>query len=339
MKLRGLWGGVLVAALVCAPVAHASLRSAIENALESWFDSAGKVAIILKERIVPSLRIGECALVMDRSTDGLAAKCKTAAGENQTILLSGNPYACVDESGTGDLVCKTVSTFDQNLLSPAAANRLSLYDNDVDLTPDPTCGNYGIAGTQRTLDQIEGSTDAYIPCAGTQPYMVSTVEMPFGIIQDDVAEAPAANECQCLVGRVTGWIKDLNNIEVYVQTADGVTTGTSSIGIYSVDGQVKYFTSGAITTAFQSTGYKTIANTTTTPEAIPPGEILLCLAVDSNATDLRLIGTLDSGATSPKMGSFVTTGSGCNGGAAAATLTPTITYAARAPWYVSLSGL
>lgn len=339
LRRTAVWFVVFSVVWWAVAPAEAALKRAIENALESWFDSAGRAAILLKERLVPSIPVGTCVLVMDRSTDSLMAKCNTASGENQGAIMSGNPFSCVDESGTGDLVCKTVSTYDQNLLSPPAANRLSLYDNDVDLTPNPICANLGVGSTFRIFDQVEGAPDAYIGCTGTTPVWQSFVTMPFGA-KGGGQVGGSANECQCVVGSLNGWIADLNNIEVEVTTADGTTTGTSSIGIYSIDGQTQYFASGAITTAFQSTGDKTIANTITTPSSIPPGDsALICLAVSTNATDLRLRSVRDSGAGAMKVAAFTTTGSGCNAGAVAATLTPTLTYAATDVWYLSLSGL
>lgn len=331
MKRR--WSLLLV--VLALPMLMGSLPSGVENAIRGWFDGAGRVAIVLKERLAPNLSTGECVFYNDKTTHTAQLRCKSTDGESATVLLGAT--ACETDSA-GNMECNTFTSRDQNTLAVPAANRNSLYDNDVDLTPNPTCAALGLDGQMRWFDQDESTVDAYVPCTGTQPFWVSTFTQLFGNPETNVGQAPSANECDCYLGNNPNWIRDLDNVQMVVTTADAATTGTSDIAIYSPDGQVQYF-QATVTTGFQATGEETIANSITAPPAVPPGPLLFCLTVSTNAADLRLEGVRDSSGGVPqiKWQRYLSTGSACNGGAAPATLTPTYSFATADPWYVSLS--
>ena len=161
MKRLGL---VAFGLFLLAATADAFMPAGIEQVIRSWFSGAGK---LVKFEIFPSAvsnpRADRCTVWMDRTTMNLMAGCD---GATSTVVASGSALGCsVDASG--NMTCNTFVSGDQNALSPVAANRFRVLDNDVDLTPNPTCADYGQAHTLTLLDVDESATDVYVICNGT----------------------------------------------------------------------------------------------------------------------------------------------------------------------------
>ena len=325
------WATFVLGVLLLAAPAYAYLPANIEGVVKSWMNAAGQ---LVKLRFSPSTNntvpTGTCDLWVDKNNNSFTAQC--GAG-NPTIVAALSALGC-SQDASGNFICNSISSVDQNTLATPAANRFRLYDNDVNLTPDPTCVNYGVAGVLSKIDADESSNDAFVQCSGTQEIGTANYLEPFGEPGGNVGAAPAANECTCFVGLVPALMKDLDDVEVEVTTADAATTGTTDLAIYSPDGQSRYF-QATVTTPFQSTGVKTVSNSITSPPAIPAGSVLVCLTVSANAAELRLRGVRDSGATANKHMRYLSTGSACNAGSAPSTLSPTLAVATADPWSIA----
>ena len=61
----------------------------------------------------------------------------------------------------------TADKFEASDQVATGANQIRLLDNDVDITPNPTCANVGVANTITLLDIDESATDVWVVCAGT----------------------------------------------------------------------------------------------------------------------------------------------------------------------------
>lgn len=162
--------GILALALVLAQSvtpADAALRRAIENVVESWFGSGGQLN---KMEFFPSTvtpKPDRCTVWVDKTTLNMMVGCDE---NTATVLASASALGCT-QSASGVLTCNSFISTDQNSLSPVAANRWRVFDNDVDLTPNPSCADYGQAGTLTLLDVDESATDVYVICNGTTEAM------------------------------------------------------------------------------------------------------------------------------------------------------------------------
>lgn len=268
--------------------AHAFLPNSIETVIKSWFNSVGQ---LVKLTFVPSTPTtsdaNRCVVYMNRTTGDLESSC---AGRPATVVASASSLGCTVDSG-GNMACNSFTSTDQNNLGTPAANRQRLYDNDVNLTPDPSCSAYGLSGVLTLFDVSEGAADLYAVCDGstTADYVNATVNVlrPFGwtIGSGSAPQEPADDDdCYCFQFTVTTALAALEKTTVRVGASDA--DDTVKMAIYSEDGLTELY-EGAINVT--SIGYKTVANELTAP-ALPRGDYWFCVGyneVTANAWSLE----------------------------------------------------
>ena len=102
---------VVVTLLMLAINAEAFLPTGIEDAIRSWFSSAGKLIQLTFSPSTPQTSLsGQCRWSMDRATNNLVASCD---GSAQRILVNTADLGCV-ENASGDLSCASFTSGDQN---------------------------------------------------------------------------------------------------------------------------------------------------------------------------------------------------------------------------------
>lgn len=160
------WLFAVVFFLVSATAVEASLPGAIENTIRTWFNSAAKlIGMAFAPSTGPTaFPAGLCPIWMDSATLNLVAKCSDTG--QVTVLANSSVLGCVQDAD-GNLTCNSFASLDQNGLTPRAANRWRVFDNDVDLTPNPSCADYGEAGVMTMLDIDESAVDDWVWCDGT----------------------------------------------------------------------------------------------------------------------------------------------------------------------------
>ena len=287
---RALWACVIV---VCfATAAHAFLPVNIENTIKTWFSSAGKLVgfRFFEDNSPPTPKANTCDLYMDAATDSLVASCDGGAA---TVVVGAASIAC-NQDGNGNLVCNTLSSLDQNSLASPAANRWRIFDNDVDLTPNPSCLDYGQTGILTVLDVNENAADNYVLCDGNTeigslsysgPATKLTGAWGFGhggsqtsALTDDV--------CLCRLFPLQAAIVDLDVLSVIITAADSDANEATTLGVYSFDGLTQYFTGTLTDTA---TGNVNTTNGTAAPSVMVPADYWFCTGYNQTVnTELRL---------------------------------------------------
>ncbi len=161
----------------------------IDNAIKSAADGANdgsdpRIAIIDGADMTP----GCIEIDANGLQSSTGAGCGTGSGsmaETASVLHSatqpetddlaiGGTSASAEffvDAETGDVTIAgsfvaagTISSGDQ---TSSPGNRWRILDNDVDLTPDPSCANSGEAGVLTILDIDEGPSDTFVICDGT----------------------------------------------------------------------------------------------------------------------------------------------------------------------------
>jgi hypothetical protein len=317
-KFTRVLGALLLFSLLVSN-AEAFLPTAVETAVRGWFSSAGKLVGMrfYEDTSPPTPLANTCDLYMDSATDSLIASCDGGAGR---VIVGSASTACT-EDGNGNLTCNTMTSLDQNSLVTPASNRFRIFDNDVDVTPNPSCTDLGQAGILSLLDKDESSVDNYVWCDGTTEKWSISLEgratkimAPFGFGHgSSTATAMTDDNCACRLFSLDRAILDLDMATVIVTSPDTDANEATTLGIYSFDGLTQYFT-GALTDT--SGAVVNVSNATAAPGTMIPGDYWFCTAHNAAAAVETRLRAVDSDTS--RSASFSQT---CAAGALPATLT------------------
>lgn len=318
-KTRWFLALITILTVLVSTNAQAFLSSAIETTIKTWFSSAGKLVGMrfYEDTSPPTPLANTCDIYMDAATDSLIASCDGGAGR---VVVGSASTAC-SEDGNGNLTCNTVTSLDQNSLTTPAANRFRIFDNDVDLTPNPSCTDYGQAGILSLLDKDESSVDNYVWCDGTseltslsQAGNATKIAAPFGFGHgSSTATAMTDDNCACRLFSLSRPILDLDMATVIVTAPDTDANEATTLGIYSLDGLTQYFT-GALTDT--AGAVVNVSNATAAPGTMIAGDYWFCTAHNAAAAVETRLRAVDSDTS--RSASFSQT---CAAGALPATLT------------------
>ena len=241
LQRTGIAAAVFFLSLAVATVAYAYLPAGIENVIKSWFSSAGK---LVKMEFYPSTaevaKNDRCLMYVNKNTMNFELSCD---GQAATVIGSASALGCVQD-GAGNLLCNSFTSTDQNSHAVPGANRQRYFDNDVNLTPDPLCANYGQSGMVTIIDSTEGAADTYALCDGTTlvDYTNATIDAfaPFGFSTGGTVVPPAADDdCKCHLFNLDAPLPAVDFITMVVTTLDA--DDTVKIGIYNEVGTRQYF--------------------------------------------------------------------------------------------------
>lgn len=333
--VRFLLGVVLgLSTLVVAQVAYAYLPANIENVIKSWFNSAGQlVRMTFSPSAARVAKNNKCDVYMNQTTGDLEATCDE---QSATVLASASSLGCHVEAG-GHMVCNTFTSLDQNSLTPAAANRFRIYDNDVDLNPNPACAQYGLAGVVTLFDSNENATDNWIICNGTETadYLnpTATRSSPYGVSTGGSAMTEPADDDDCRCWQMTNEIALAALEKATVRVAGADADDTLEFAVYDTTGATELFEATATITGI---AVITMTNGITAP-AFPRGDYWLCVGFNqANTNDWSIDGAgagalqrvktfaIDEGCPAGEMPATVDPSSAA--WASAATIVPSITF-------------
>lgn len=283
-------------------IAHAYLPANIENTVKSWFNSAGKlIGFRLSVNNSPPVpKTGTCDIYVNSSGD-LVSACN---GQAATTLISGSVLGCLQSNGV--MSCIAFVSADQNTLPSPAANYFKMFDNDVDLTPSPSCADYGQSGLITVMDTNEGAADRYVLCDGTTEVDVWNAAVarlvPFGISTSagSASEPADDDDCLCWMFSVTTAMAALEKITFRAAAIDA--DDTIEIAVYSEDGLTQLFEGAPDIDATPGIGYKTVTNDISPAPPLPRGDYWYCLGhnqANTNdwAVDAAFAGQYQYGAT------------------------------------------
>ena len=302
------WTTFVLGVLLLAVPAYAYLPANIEGVVKSWMNSAGQLVRLSFAPTTPQISAANrCDVYMNRTTGDLESSC---AGRAATVIASASTLGCSVDSG-GNMLCNSFTSADQNNLASPAANRQRLYDNDVNLTPDPSCSAYGLAGVETLIDLDESATDLWGVCDGTtladylNPFFRAV--SPYGVSTGGSGTSlPADENCLCWLMPMPDPMRSMEKATIRVGGADA--DDTLEIGVFSFDGQTELFEARP---TISSIAVVTATNDLTGP-AMPRGDYWLCLGANVVTAQAESIDAAGGGAL--RRGLSFTLAGGCPAG-------------------------